>query len=574
MAKSIYRKFTGTLIAVLIITGCSPVFDHQVTIEELEETMTFLASDTLKGRLPGTPEDAVLTAYIIEKLDQSGMVLLGDKGKQPVMIEQGAIITSNNRLFTGTEKEVWAEGEKLTVPGFSATDTVTGELYLAHELTGELHTNPGSILAFPLPDDLPSSGFDAYKALRSQCLEASDNGAAAVVIVYNDSFPDIESPSRLPLPIPVVAMESGLFNQGIETGTIQDPEAILFTAGTKPQSAGLQVQVETEVVPGELITHNTMAALIGGDPAVKDEYIIIGAHHDHLGMGGRGTSSRRQDTVAIHYGADDNASGVAAVIELAQHLLSRSPDRSFVFTTFTAEEMGLQGSRAFAEDPPVDLGQVQAMINMDMIGRLNDKRQLQVGGVGTSPIFRELIDSVNQNYKFNIAYSEAGYGPSDHSSFYAKDVPVLFISTGAHTDYHTPDDNLEGINYAGMQEVISFISDLALALGNLPQKIEFTLAGPKESSGSRGRYDGKVTFGLMPDMMYDGNEGMPVSFVTEGKPAAIGGMKNGDVITAVDGKIVGNVYDYMERLSDLVPGQSVIVTVERKGETLDLLLKL
>jgi hypothetical protein len=313
--------------------------------------------------------------------------------------------------------------------------------------------------------------------------------------------------------------------------------------------------------------------LKGSNTKLAKQYIIIGAHHDHLGMGGRGSSSRRQDTIAAHYGADDNASGVAGVIELAQHLLSRSPSRSIVFTTFAAEEMGLYGSKTFAEDPAINLDSVQLMINLDMIGRLNDERQLQIGGVGTSPIFKALLDSINTNYNFSMAYSNAGFGPSDHSSFYAKDVPVLFISTGAHPDYHTPFDTPDKINYTGMEEVLNFVSDLAITLANQEEKIEFTEAGPKESSGSRGRM-GMVTFGLMPDVMYDGNDGMPVSFVTEGKPAAIGGMKGGDIITAVDGKSVGNVQDYMTRLSDLKEGQSVVVTVKREGKKIELLLKL
>ena len=235
--------------------------------------------------------------------------------------------------------------------------------------------------------------------------------------------------------------------------------------------------------------------------------------------------------------------------------------------------MGLHGSKAFAKDSVIDPEKIQAMINLDMIGRLNADRQLQIGGVGTSPVFRNLLDSLNISYGFNIAYSEPGYGPSDHSSFYAKDIPVLFFSTGAHTDYHTPADTPDKLNYEGMKEVLNFDSDVAYALAQMPEKIEFTLAGPKESSGSRGR-EGMVTFGLMPDVMYDGNEGMPVSFVTEGKPAAIGGMKGGDIIKAVDGKSVGNVYDYMQRLSELKEGQSVIVTVDRDGTIIELLLQL
>ncbi|MCA1747330.1 MAG: M28 family peptidase, partial [Bacteroidales bacterium] len=465
-------------------------------------------------------------------------------------------------------------GSDLRIFGFSATDSITGEILLASTLPGEnqSHVLAGKILMIPLPDDLPETAHDTYSFLRSKSLAAYDQGAKAVIFVYKDLCPSPENARRQTLQIPVIALK---FDQ--LAGLSEFASLELFAALGEPDqsivASGVDATIQTDVVAGKIKTFNTMARLKGSDPALSEQYIIIGAHHDHLGMGGRGSSSRSQDTVAVHYGADDNASGVAGVIELSQHLMSRSPGRSFIFTTFAAEEMGLYGSKTFAEDPPVDLSNVQAMINMDMIGRLNEERQLQIGGIGTSPVFRELIDSLNQSYDFSIAYSEAGFGPSDHASFYAKDVPVLFVSTGAHTDYHTPDDRIDRINYSGMQEVLYFISDVAYALSNLPGNIEFTMAGPKESSGSRGR-EGMVTFGLMPDVMYDGNEGMPVSFVTEGKPAAISGMKGGDIITEVDGKRIGNVHDYMERLSELEEGQSVIVTVLRDGEKIELLLKL
>jgi len=376
----------------------------------------------------------------------------------------------------------------------------------------------------------------------------------------------------LALPIPAIALEHELATDLLAEGILEEKIITTGSEGNLPVDLG-EISLFTEVLPGKTITANTLAQTLGANKELRDQYIIIGAHHDHLGMGGRGSSSRAQDQLAVHYGADDNASGVVGVIELAQHLMSRSPERSILFTTFAAEEMGLHGSRWLAENPPIDLEKVQAMINMDMIGRLNDDRQLQIGGIGTSPAFRPLLDSINETYNFNISYSEAGYGPSDHSSFYAKDVPVLFISTGAHIDYHTPADSPEKINYEGMVEVLSYISDVAYALANLPELIEFREAGPKQSSGSRGRTGG-VTFGLMPDVMYDGTEGMPVSFVTEGKPAAISGMKGGDVIIEVDGQHVGNVHDYMARLQNLKEGQSVIVKVIRDDETLELLLKL
>jgi hypothetical protein len=213
------------------------------------------------------------------------------------------------------------------------------------------------------------------------------------------------------------------------------------------------------------------------------------------------------------------------------------------------------------------------MINLDMVGKLNEQKQLQIGGIGTSPGFKRLLDSLNVPFGFDLKYSNEGYGPSDHASFYAKDIPVLFISTGGHPDYHTPSDNLEGINLEGSREVIQFAAGLALALANEREKIAFSEAGPKVQGSSRGRRGG-ITLGLMPDVTYDGNDGMPVMFVTEGKPAAVGGIQKGDAIVAIEGKSVGNVYDYMSRLDQLKEGMSIIVTVKRGEDLIDLVVRL
>ncbi len=570
----IVRAMFMVLPAAILITACQPKFNHQITTDELRDIVYFLSGDSLKGREPGSPEDSVLTAYIVEQFDLSGMVPLKENGLQQVMVERGFTVTENNKILIGRRPGAEIRQPDMHILGFSATDTVRGELILSTQLP-ETTTSPvkGNILTMPLPAGLPVNGHDAYTFLRSQCLTAADHGAAAVVYIATGELPSLESRKRLPLPIPAVVLLDGSAAKMLQSEDQDGIFGMISSFDNVAVSTGLYATLMTEVVPTELSTNNTLASLQGGNSELSDQYIIIGAHHDHLGLGGRGSSSRRQDTTGVHYGADDNASGVAGVIELSQHLMSRAPGRSFLFTTFAAEEMGLQGSRTLAANPVVDLEKVQVMINLDMIGRLNPERQLQIGGVGTSPVFRTLLDSLNLQHDFSMAYSEAGYGPSDHSSFYAEDVPVLFISTGAHTDYHTPDDTPEKLDYEGMKDVLYFVSDVAYALSEMPEKIAFTMAGPKESSGSRGR-QGMVTFGLMPDVMYDGTEGMPVSFVTEGKPAAIAGMKGGDIIKAVDGKRIGNVHDYMERLSELKEGQSVIVQVERDGVSLELLLKL
>jgi hypothetical protein len=244
-----------------------------------------------------------------------------------------------------------------------------------------------------------------------------------------------------------------------------------------------------------------------------------------------------------------------------------------LFASFGAEEMGLVGSKYLSENAPIDLSQVQVMINLDMVGRLKEDRQLQIGGVGTSPGLQALLEALNASYGFTLKFANEGFGPSDHAAFYAKDVPVLFISTGAHPDYHTPSDGVDAINMEGMQEVLNYVSDVALALANAEERLAFTEAGPKVRGSSRGRRGG-ITLGLMPDVTYDGNDGMPVMFVTEGKPAAVGGVQKGDVIVSIEGLSVGNVYDYMARLDGLKEGMDIVVKVKRGEDQLELVVRI
>jgi hypothetical protein len=421
-----------------------------------------------------------------------------------------------------------------------------------------------------------------YSEDRGKALLASDLGALGVIFVSGISFDPKDQLEELKgkqhsLSIPVVHVGRESANRILESSgsVIMDSldSNIIKKLQNTSFATGVEVDIRVDLQPKNMSTSNVIASLEGSDPLLNKEYVIIGAHHDHLGMGGPGSSSRAQDTVAVHFGADDNASGVAGVLEISEVASVASPSRSMVFATFGAEEMGLVGSKYLTENSPVDIDAVQAMINLDMIGRLNEDRQLQVGGIGTSPGFRALLDSLNSSYNFNIKYSNEGFGPSDHAAFYAKDVPVLFISTGAHTDYHTPDDHLSAINLAGAQEVMLFASEIALALANQRERIAFTEAGPKVRGSSRSRRGG-ITLGLMPDMNYDGSEGMPVMFVTDGRPAAVGGIQKGDIIIAIEGKHVGNVYDYMDRLGQLKEGMDIVVSVNREGDVLDLVIRI
>ncbi len=315
--------------------------------------------------------------------------------------------------------------------------------------------------------------------------------------------------------------------------------------------------------------------LPGEDSTLKKEYVIIGAHFDHLGMGGPGSSSRAPDTIGVHHGADDNASGVAMMLELAQKFAATkgSHKRSIICIGFSGEEEGLLGSKHFTDDPGIDLSKVNAMINLDMVGRLTDSTMLQISGVGTAAGLKDLIYSKSDTSAVRLNLSEEGYGPSDHSSFYFKNIPVLFYFTGAHLDYHTPSDTWDKINYAGMVKISGLVFNVAEELADSPVRLSFREAGPKVEPARYRRGKG-VTLGIMPDFAGIIKNGLRADAVTPGKPAALGGMKKGDIITAINGKSVNNIQDYMSRMSQLKHGQTISVEVLRGGKKEVLLIQL
>ncbi|HDR67843.1 MAG TPA: M20/M25/M40 family metallo-hydrolase, partial [Bacteroidaceae bacterium] len=559
-----------------------------------EEHVAFLASDSLKGRYPGTREDRILAGYITGQMKRAGLTLYNRTGLQNFKVVT-SISAGDNNSFNYKGISYFHDKDFQPMP-FSSNDTVSGEVVFAgygfqfqnDSLSWDDYNNisAGGRIIMILKGNPESGNINSayinYSEDRGKVLLASDMGAAGVIFVSGSQFDADDRLTSLKgkehqVNIPVVHIkrylaDSILCRAGFPTVNELEKK-INLTKQSGSFHTGQKIYFSTDINPEHVETFNTISILKGSEPSLRNQYVVLGAHHDHLGMGGEGSGSRIPDTTGVHYGADDNASGVAAVLEISEKLVGASPKRSMIFTTFGAEEMGLIGSRYFVENMRFEAESIQAMINLDMVGRLNEDKHLQISGVGTSPVFEKLLDSINKNYGFNLKISYEGYGPSDHAAFYAKDIPVIFISTGAHTDYHTPGDSYDKINYTGSVEVFSFVADIAGTIANYPDKIPFTEAGPKVRISSQGRY-GKITLGIMPDMNYEGNEGMPVLFVTEGRPAAAGGMKKGDIIVAIEGKKVGNIYDYMSRLGQLEEGQSIIVTVKRDEDLLELLVKL
>ena len=337
---------------------------------------------------------------------------------------------------------------------------------------------------------------------------------------------------------------------------------------------GIIVSGQSDVIQTTIPTRNVVMKIPGNDKNLKNEFVILGAHFDHLGWGGPGSGSRVPDTVGVHHGADDNASGVAMVLDLAKRLSAsrKMLKRSVLVMSFSGEEEGLLGSRWFADNAGIDLNKVNAMVNLDMVGRLNENSQVQISGVGTSDPLKKIIYSSCDTSALKLSLASEGYGPSDHSSFYGKNIPVLFITTGAHLDYHTPADTWDKINYAGMVKVSDLSFHLVTDLAN-GQKLVFKEAGPKTGAGRGTRRKG-ITLGIMPD--YGGNikNGLRADFVTAGKPAAIGGMKKGDIITFINGKPVNNIQDYMFRLNQLKRGETISVEVLRDDKKVVLVIQL
>ena len=320
-------------------------------------------------------------------------------------------------------------------------------------------------------------------------------------------------------------------------------------------------------------THNIIAVLPGKDKQLKHEYIVIGSHYDHLGMGGEGSGSRRPDTLAVHPGADDNASGDAVVLELAKYFKKVGSPRSLIFAFFGAEEQGLVGSKQFLEwmkqadaqriNLPADRKEIVAMVNLDMVGRMRDQA-LSVSGTGTSSAFKTIVEQVAEQQNLHVSCVPDGYGPSDQASFVAVEIPVLFLTTGGHMEYHTPADMPATLNYEGLQQTLAYTQELVTRLANLPQAPDY-INVPSTQTMKHAKF--KVTLGLMPDVMGASSiPGLRADIVVAGKPAHQAGIRSGDVIQEIDGKPVKDIQEYMQRLSELQAGTTIPVKVLRGEE--------
>ena len=594
------RKHYVTLFLFFLFTfivSAFPQNSSEITIKELNDHIYFLASDSLKGRKAGTNEGKISAEYIRDQFKQSHLKLLGEDGFQYFSIVARIEAGKNNQLtFDHFSAKL---DEDFTPLAFSANRSVAGKVAFVgygfdfdldslswHDYQGIDVSQKWCMILRGDPEiENINSPFVLYSSLRKKALVARDHGAVGVLFVSgkefnkNDELIDLNyEASGSDVGIPIIHIKRYVADSLLKARgeTIESLEKKLNKTRS-PQSFVIDntVKATTDVIKKKSQTQNVVGLLAGSDPVLKDEYIILGAHYDHLGMGGPGSGSRRPDTLAIHNGADDNASGTAAVVEIIEKLAAHRKEirRSVVVVAFDAEEIGALGSKYFTNHPLIDLKKIKFMFNLDMVGRLNQESEaLTIGGTGTAKGLSDIVEKFAEKERLKVKMSPEGYGPSDHASFYVKDIPVLMFFTGAHEDYHTPNDDPQLINYKGLKTVSDFVYDLLIDIANRDEALTYQEAGPKARPAGRRRF--KVTLGIMPDHAATDIKGLRVDLVIKGKPAALAGMQKGDIIIAMEGNPVNDIYDYMNRLTEFKVGQRISVEVLRNGQKKILIVQL
>ncbi|WP_028282560.1 M28 family peptidase [Olleya marilimosa] len=369
--------------------------------------------------------------------------------------------------------------------------------------------------------------------------------------------------------------------EGRQTGTIGEQKAAKYIAerfknlGLTPKGTDGYFQAfsfKPKTDPHQEVKYNvkdgdstiTGTNVLGFIDNKAQNTVIIGAHYDHLGYGAEG-SLFRGEKKEIHNGADDNASGVAVLLNLAQKLKAKNKNNNYLFITFSGEEMGLLGSNYYTKNPTIDNKKANYMINMDMVGRLKADSTLAVYGVGTSPIFKQTLQA--HNNRFKLVQKESGVGPSDHTSFYNSDIPVLHFFTGQHEDYHKPSDDTERLHFNGMQIISNYIFEIITDLDN-NGKLPFRKT--KNESEEVPRF--KVGLGVIPDYLFDG-KGMRIDGISEDKPAQKAGLQKGDIVVKLGDSTVFDMMSYMKVLATFKAGDKTNVTIDRQGKMVDAVIQ-
>tara|TARA_Y100000591_G_scaffold327148_1_gene351072 strand:- start:739 stop:2493 length:1755 start_codon:yes stop_codon:yes gene_type:complete len=575
------RNF-NLIIILFLFSGCS-IINLDSNHHHLKKHVKYLASDELEGRYPASNGGFLAATYIKDQFKNLNLELLGDDGFQYFDIVSSVSLGNNNNLVF--ENKSYEVNNDFIPLSFGKNTSLTSEIFFTGYGfiidTDSLYWNDYKnieikdkwvmILRGSPEGDNPHSAFGEHLSLRKKVLNAKDNSAAGVIFVSGENFDKEDNlvelsydQSQQDLGIPIIHIKRDLANTILSSNntSVQILEENI-DKNFKSFNISKELSVNTEIIFNKKKTQNVLGCIKGNDSLLKDEYIVIGAHYDHLGYGGYKSGSRRPHLNQIHNGADDNASGVSILIELVKSIKKIKNKRSILFIAFGAEEMGLIGSKYFVNNKLIEHDKIQIMINMDMVGKLKEEKVLSVSGTKTGiDLEKFLIESFN-NSKLSFVFDEKGYGPSDHSSFYVNDIPVLSFFTGGHSDYHTPLDDYQKLNYSGMYLIKELVSEVILTIDGKP-KIKFQESGSKKRKQMPSRF--KVTLGIMPDYVYNKTKGLRVDAVLPGKSAYNGGMKDGDIIIKMGNKSVNDIYEYMHRLSEYSDGDKTEVVVMRNNE--------
>ena len=565
-------------------------YSPEITAKEIQESINYLASDKLEGRFTGSKGEKLAAGFIENTFTKAGLVpLFNGKYSQPFPFIASLKLTKHNSLEFDINNFVLKpkiESEFTTAP-FSGKSDINTELVFAgygisapdlkyDDYAGiDVKGKTVVILRYNPEGDNPHSKFEKYSAYRYKAKAAREKGAAGIIFVTG-FIPKDDADKLMNLTydgaggeasLGIVQVKRSIINEIFKSENLDLENYQKKINKTKTPASfvfkNTKVKLSTEVKEVIEEGHNIAGYIEGSDPVLKDRYIVIGAHYDHWGWGGTGSLYRGSEP-KIHHGADDNASGTASVLELAEKFANEKSrlKRSIIFIAFSGEELGLLGSAYFTEHSPVPMDKIDAMINLDMVGRLNSEKNLIVYGTGTSSGWKSLLNDFNKNYNFKLTFNDEGYGPSDHSSFYAKNIPVLFFFTGTHTDYHRPTDTAEKINAAGEESIAKYVYKIAEAIDENPERPNYVNV-PRKDSGRSMSF--RVYVGTIPDYAAQ-VEGLKITGVSEGSPAQKAGLMAGDIIIEFGGKKISNIYDYTYALGDFSPGDVVNVVVLRNNE--------
>ncbi len=554
------------LFSLLLVVFYSQVVFSQVPFgldpgdvkKRLQDDINFLASEEMEGREAGTDAEKKAAVYIQSRFEETGLEPLFEGSYfQEFEFFGDWTLGEENFMMIG-ETQFSMHSDYFVLPNSSSGRVYAKGNYVGYGLQTDTHDDYSGLedlentiffMEYYLPEDLDDGATRLpLEVMQKKIKTAEDMGAVAVVFVNTRSERNDPSTS--------LGQQLGREDIPVFFAKSEVIEYWQQNAENKYISIAVDLMRET-------YTAWNVAGYLDNE---AETTVVIGGHYDHLGYGGAG--SRNPGSHAIHYGADDNASGTAGVMEAARYLYqSDYTSNNYIFIAFSAEEKGLLGSRHFTLSDAYDMDSVSYMFNLDMIGRMEDKN-ITLYGTGTSPVWPSLID-LHAEEDLEVRLSPSGQGGSDHTHFYRQQIPVIFFFTGIHEDYHRPSDTPDKINYDGIHTILNFMYDMIGSLDELGEP-EFT----KTAVTRRGATNRQgPVLGLMPDHAFEG-EGLKVMAVTEDQPAQRAGMEDGDIIVRVGETRVSDIYTYMEALGSLKTNDTVSVTVIREGEELELEIKL